>query len=252
MMMIDAEHPPLTPAGAAPAAQDVDLALRAFLLGVLTRVALGLVLAGAVAYAASTVPIIRDQLFSLRGAGGHPAVGFTVLGVAAAVSPLLALGLFGGGPQTRLRSALLFWSVAASIGASFGAVLLVYTGVSIATTFAAAAAGFGALCLFGYTTRRDLGALRAFLTTGLVGLIAALGLNLLLGSAALAFALNIVGVLVFAGLVAHDLQYIKLMHHRARAAGADLAIAANTGALCLFLDFVNVYQFLLLASGQRR
>lgn len=249
--MIDVQPSPLTPTGAE-TVPDVDLGLRSFLLGVLTRVSFGLALAGAFAYGSSAVPAVRDQLFNVRALDGHPAVSFTALGLTVALSPLLLLGLLGGGPQTRLKSRLLFWGFSASIGAAFGAVLLIYTGISIATTFAAAAAGFGALSLFGYTTQRDLGAKRAFLTTGLVGLIAAMALNLLLGSAALAFALNIVGVLVFAGLVAYDLQRIKLMHRHARESGADLEIAADSGALYLLLDFVNLFQFLLLAAGHRR
>lgn len=251
--MIDAQNHRLPPAAAGASRSEVDLGLRSFLLAVLGKTALGLSLAAGVASAVSEIPALRDQLFRVQANGDHTGLAFTGFGMAVAFSPILLLLLFGFGRQTRVRSALLYWSVAASIGAAAGAILLIYTGASVATTFAAAAAGFGALSLFGYTTARDLSAKSAFLTTGLIGLVAAMALNLLLGSAALAFAINTIGVLVFAGLIAYDMQRLKLIYHHARENGVALEIATNMGALCLFLDFVNLYQFLLLAiSGQRR
>jgi hypothetical protein len=247
--MIDAERPLLsTPE----AAVQVDVGLRSFLRAVLAKTALGLTLAGGVAYAISSVPAVRDLLFHLRVSGQHTSLALTGPGLLVVLSPIPIL-LLSMGPQTRLRSAMTYWGMAASIGAAGSIALLTYTGVSAATTFAAAAAGFGALSLYGYTTRRDLSAARAFLTTGLVGLAVALGLNLFLGSAALAFALNVVGVLVFAGLIAHDMQRLKLIYRQTCETGDDLEIATYAAALCCFLNFVNFYQFLLLTvSGQRR
>jgi FtsH-binding integral membrane protein len=250
--MIDAEHRRFHRAVADVGAPDVDLGLRSFLLGVLTKVALGLFLAGGIAYVITASPALSRHLFTVRTQGDHTALGLTGAGLALVFSPILALFLFSSGPQTRLRSALLYWSVAATVGASSSAVLLMYTGASIVTTFAAAAAGFGALSLIGYTTHCDLSATRAFLTTGLVGLITSVILNLLLGSAALAFALNVVGAIVFAGLIAYDMQRLKLMYRGAIEGGVADEVATNTGALCLFLDFVNFYQFLLFTFGDRR
>jgi FtsH-binding integral membrane protein len=250
--MIDAEERPLLSPATPAAASEVDLGLRSFLLGVLSKVALGLLVSAGLAYVTSAVPTIRDLLFNTRVQAGHAAIGFTGLGLMVAISPLFALCLFGTGPQTRLRSTLLYWSIVSTIGASFGAVLLAYTGASVATTFAAAAAGFGALSLFGYTTKRDLSAGGAFLTTGLVGLVAAILLNLLFRSSALGLAVDTMGVLVFAGLIAYDFQRLKLMFHRSREDAVSLDVATNTGALSLYLDFVNLFQFLLALVGGRR
>jgi FtsH-binding integral membrane protein len=248
--MIDVNHP--NGPFAAAAKPQVDLGLRAFLQTVLAKVALGLLLAAAIAYVLTTAPACRDLLFHVRTVDGHAAVTPTGLGLLAALSPLMMLLLFSETTQTRLQSALLYWSVAAAMGASSAVILVIYTGASIATTFAAAAAGFGALCLYGYTTNRDLTAAGAFFGAGLISVVAALGLNLLLGSPAIAFAVNLAGAVVFAGLIAWDMQRLKLIYHHACENTVDAEVASNTGALCLFLDFANLYQLLLMAFGQRR
>ena len=249
--MIDANHRQLNTTAATPAAE-VDLGLRSFLLGVLTKTALGLLLSAGVAFLVASIPGVRDELLGVQEVEGVRRVSLTGLGMIVMISPVAALLVFGAGKQTRARSALLFWSFAAGIGASASVLAVVYTGLSIATAFAGAAAGFGAFSLFGYTTRRDLTPAGAFFTTGLVGLLVAMALNLMLGSAALAFAITIIGVIVFAGLIAYDLQRLKLVYDQARESETSLAVATNTGALCLFLDFVNLFQFLLMALGQRR
>jgi FtsH-binding integral membrane protein len=249
--MIDTDPAPIARSGALADLHTVDRGLQRFLQGVFAKVAGGLVLAGGLGHLIASTPL-RDLLFRMRAEGAHDPVGLTGAGLLVAISPLIALALFGGVPQTRRRSALLFWSVAATMGGASGAVLLAFTGVSIATTFAGAAAGFGALALFGYTTRRNLDPAGAFLSAGLVGLIVALGLNLVLASPAVTFAVNTLGVFIFAGLIAHDMQRLKLIYGHAAAEDADLVVASNVGALCLFLDFANLFQFLLAFTGGRR
>jgi FtsH-binding integral membrane protein len=250
--MTAGRQPPIASVAAALGTQAIDRDLQRFLRGVLAKVAGGLALAGGVGHLIASTPGLRELFFHLREEGAHDPIGLTGPGLILAISPVIALGFFGGGALSRRRSALLYWSVAAAMGGSFAAVLLAVTGISVATTFAGAAAGFGALALYGYTTRRDLGAWGSFLTAGVVGLLAALVLNLFLASPALTFALNAIGVFVFAGLIAYDMQRLKLIHGEARAQGADLEVASNTGALCLFLDFANLFQFLLAFTGARR
>jgi hypothetical protein len=142
--------------------------------------------------------------------------------------------------------------VAALLGASLGLVTLQFTGVSIARAFAVSALAFSSLSLFGYATRRDLTASGGFLLMGATGLIAALVLNLLLHSPLIALVIDAVGVLVFGGLVAHDTQRLKLGYAACAGDQGAMAVATNCGALSLFLDFINLFQFLLLMSGDRR
>ena len=143
-----------------------------------------------------------------------------------------------------------FWIYAALMGVSLSSIFLVYTGASIVQTFFVAAAAFGALSLYGYTTKRSLSAMGSFLVMGLFGLIIASLVNLFLQSSALDFAISAIGVLVFAGLTAWDTQKIKEMYFEAD----DVAVAgrkAIMGALTLYLDFINLFLFLLRFLGNR-
>jgi FtsH-binding integral membrane protein len=144
-----------------------------------------------------------------------------------------------------------FWVYAGLVGLSLSTVFLVYTGASIVQTFFVTAASFGALSLYGYTTRRDLSAFGSFLVMGVFGLIIAMLVNLFLQSSALSFAISAIGVLVFAGLTAWDTQRIKEMYFE----GDDVLVAgrkAIMGALQLYLDFINLFTFLLQFLGDRR
>jgi FtsH-binding integral membrane protein len=252
MNEVDRDH--LHPTVANTADPAVDLKLRAFMVGVYNKVALGLLLSAALAYMTSAVPAIRDTLFiTVTTHGARHLGGLTALGMIGACSPLLALAAFGmGAEQTPARSGLLYWIVVASVGASFGVLVLVYTTVSIAAAFLASAAGFGALSLFGYATQRDLAAHTSFLVTGLIGLIVASGLNLLLHSSAIGFVIDTIGVLIFAGLIAHDTQRLKMFYHQCEDDQTKLKTATNVGALSLYLDFINFFQFLLAFMGGRR
>jgi FtsH-binding integral membrane protein len=144
----------------------------------------------------------------------------------------------------------LFFVFSAAMGLSLSTILLVYTGTSIARAFFITAAAFGALSLYGYTTKRDLSAMGSFLIMGLFGLIIASVVNLFLQSSGFQFALSILSVLIFSGLTAWDTQSIKEMYY----AGDGYEIATKksvNGALMLYLDFINIFQSLLSLTGSR-
>src|SRR5690606_33945522 len=142
----------------------------AFMIGVYNKVALGLMVSAGLAYLTSSVPAARDLLFKTAPDTGL-LVGLTWPGVMTVLSPLIAMVGFGMRTQmSAARARVLYWSVVTTIGASLGVTLLVYTTTSVATAFAAAAAGFGALSLWGYSTKRNLGAAASFWVTGLIGL----------------------------------------------------------------------------------
>jgi FtsH-binding integral membrane protein len=143
-----------------------------------------------------------------------------------------------------------FWIYAAMTGLSLSYVLLAFTGVSVVRTFLITAASFGALSLYGYTTKRDLSGMGSFLFMGLIGIILASVVNIFMQSPAMHFAISVIGVLLFAGLTAYDTQDIKRIYY----AGDSRSIAekkAIMGALRLYLDFINMFLFLLQFLGNR-
>ena len=145
---------------------------------------------------------------------------------------------------------LLFWGFATVMGLSMSSIFLVFTGTSIAQTFFAVSVGFLGLSLYGYTTKRDLSGFGTFLIMGVVGLLVAMLLNLWLQSPAMMYAISAIGVLLFAGLTAYDTQKIKSTY--AYVAGTDMmGKAVIIGALNLYLDFVNMFTFLLNFMGSR-
>ncbi len=146
---------------------------------------------------------------------------------------------------------ILFWAFATVMGLSMSTVFLVYTGTSIAQTFFAVAAAFMGLSLYGYTTKKDLSGFGTFLIMGVVGLLVAMLINLWLQSPAMQLAISAIGVLIFAGLTAYDTQKIKSMY--AYVAGTEMmGKTAIMGALQLYLDFINMFTFLLSFMGNRR
>jgi hypothetical protein len=238
------------PAGRADMA--VDAGLRSFMLGVYNKVALGLVLSAALAYATSAVPAIRDLLFVTTPEGRL--AGVTPIGMAVQFSPLIAvlIGLFAMRNPSPRSSGIYYWTIVALIGAGLGFIGLLYTGASIASTFLVTAASFGALSLAGYTTKKDLTAFGSFLIVGLFGLIIASLVSFFFASPALVFAINVLGVFIFAGLIAYDTQRLKMSYYALRGDSASLAVQTNFGALSLYLDFINLFLFLLRIFGSRR
>jgi len=230
----------------------VDAGLRSFMIGVYNKVALGLVVSAALAYLTSSVAPIRDLMFVV-GADGRLA-GMTPLGWIVAFAPLgilLVSGFAMRNPTSGAASAL-YWTIVAFIGASLGVVGLMYTGASIASMFLITATAFGALSLVGYTTKKDLTGFGSFLIVGVIGLIIASLVNLFLRSEAVQFAVSVIGVFVFAGLIAYDTQRLKLSYYELGGNEAARGVATSYGALSLYINFINLFQFLLSLFGQRR
>jgi FtsH-binding integral membrane protein len=228
----------------------VDAGLRAFMLGVYNKVALGLIVSAVLAYVTGTVPAVQALLFQVDGAN-H--IGYTVLGMVVAFAPLAIL-LFQrfARQQTARGAAITYWTIVSLIGASLGMVFILYSGVSIFQTFLVTAAAFGGLSLVGYTTKRDLSGLGSFLIMGLWGLIFAMVAALFLHSGMLVFIINLVGVGIFAGLIAADTQRLKMMYYQVGGDRTAASVATSYGALSLYLDFINLFRFLLYFMGGRR
>ena len=217
-----------------------DAGLRSYMLSVYNYMASGVLLTGIVA-----------MLFASSGMAERVLV--TPLRWLVILAPLGFVMAMSFGLNRMKTSTLqaLFWAFAVAMGLSMSSIFLVYTGVSIAQTFFAVTAGFLGLSLYGYTTKRDLSGLGTFLIMGVVGLLVAMLINLFLQSSAMAMAISAIGVLLFAGLTAYDTQKIKSMY--AYVAGTEMmGKAVIMGALNLYLDFVNMFTFLLSFMGDRR
>jgi FtsH-binding integral membrane protein len=230
----------------------VDAGLRAFMLGVYNKVAVGLLLSAALAYLTGAVEPVRDLMFRVTADGR--AIGFSPLGMIVSFAPLAIL-LFAGfavrNPTPR-SSGIIYWTIVGLIGASLGVVVLAYTGASIFQTFLITATAFGALSLFGYTTKKDLTGFGSFLIMGLFGILIAMVVNMFLHNGAMAFVINVLGVLIFAGLIAYDTQRLKMTYYALGGDQAAMGVATNYGALSLYINFINLFQFLLAMFGNRR
>ncbi len=227
-----------------------DEGLRSYMLSIYNYMASGVLLTGLVALFVASSPSVNALFFAVRPNGGY---GLTLLGWVATLSPLaLVMTMsFGINRLSEGTAKALFWAYAALMGVSLSTVFLVYTGGSIASTFFATAAGFGALSLYGYTTKRDLSGLGKFLMIGLVGLVVTSLISLFVPSIAASPVFSAIGVLLFAGLTVYDTQKIKDMYFQV--AGSEFAgKAVVMGALTLYLDFINLFLFLLRFMGDRR
>ena len=230
----------------------VDAGLRGFMLGVYNKVALGLVLSGVLAWLTSSYRPVAELLYVLTPDGRL--AGFTLLGTLIRFAPLamIFVTMFTMRNPTARGSAILYWALVASIGAGLGVWLLAYTGESVASTFFITAAAFGGLSLFGYATKRDLTGMGSFLMMGLIGIILASLVNLFLHSPAISFVVSVLGVLIFAGLIAYDTQRLKMTYYELGGNAEASAVATNYGALSLYINFINLFQFLLSLFGARR
>jgi FtsH-binding integral membrane protein len=192
-------------------------------------------------------PYARDVLINAAGTG------MTAAGWLITLAPLAFVMVlsFGINRLSTGTAQALFWAFSVVMGLSMSTIFMTYTGVSIAQTFFATAGAFAGLSLWGYTTKRDLSGFGTFLIMGLVGILIAMLINIFLQSSAMAFAISVIGVLLFAGLTAYDTQRIKSMY--AYVAGTDfMGKSVIMGALSLYLDFVNMFMFLLQLFGGRR
>jgi uncharacterized protein len=219
------------------------------MLGVYNKVALGLMLSAALAYLTGSFAPVRDLMFTV--ANGR--VGYSILGLVVAFAPLAVLLLTGFARRVTPKSAnITYWTVVCLIGASLGVVVLRYTGTSIGETFLLTATSFGALSLVGYTTKRDLNAFGSFLIMGLWGLMGAMLINMFLNNSMMALIVDVIGVLIFAGLIAYNTQRLKMTYYQLQGDDAGMSVATSYGALSLYLDFINLFQFLLALFGNRR
>jgi uncharacterized protein len=230
-------------AGARGAAYDAGL--RSYMLSVYNYMASGVLLTGIVAL-----------LFSWGGETS-PAYALAVNGGAlkwiVALAPLGFVFALSMGQQRMSQGTMqiVYWAFAAVMGLSLSTIFLVYSPMAIAQAFAATAAGFAALSLYGYTTKRDLSAFGTFLIMGVVGLLVASVINMFVQSGPLGLVISFVGVLLFAGLTAYDTQKIKSMYDQV--AGTDMqGRVVIMGALSLYLDFINMFLFILRLFGSSR
>ncbi len=218
----------------------VDAGLRSYMLSVYNYMTSAVLLTGVVAFLFANSPLFLPVMTSpLRWLVMLAPLGF-----------VMALS-FGINRMSTQAAQLLFWGFAVVNGVSLSGIFAVYTGASIAETFFATSAAFAGLSLYGYTTKRDLGPIGTFLIMGVFGLIIASVINLFMHSSAMSLIISVLGVLIFAGLTAFDTQKIKNIY--IQVAGSDLiGKSAIMGALTLYLDFINMFLFLLRLMGDRR
>src|SRR4051794_40598996 len=232
----------------------VDEGLRSYMLSVYNYMSAGIGLTGLAAYVISAMAVTS-------AVGGH--VVLTPVGQMLYQSPLKYVVMFAPLAFVWYLSArvykmsvasaqLAFWLFAAVMGLSLSSIFLVFSGQSITQVFFVTAAAFAGLSLVGYTTKRDLSGWGSFLIMGVIGVLVASVVNLFLQSNAVQFAIAVIGVLVFAGLTAYDTQRIKTGYYRLSGDATAVAKGAIMGALSLYLDFINMFIFLLQLFGSRR
>jgi FtsH-binding integral membrane protein len=219
----------------------MDMGLRSFMLKVYNYMASGLALTGIVAFLTASSPTMVKLIF------GSPLVWVVML------API-GLVFFLSFRIAHIKSGTahaIFWLYAGLMGLSLASVLLVYTGVSVTRTFFVVAATFGAMSLYGYTTKRDLSGLGNFLLMGLIGILIAGVVNIFLQSSMMHFVISALGVLIFVGLTAYDTQKVKEMYWEADEEGMGEK-KAIIGALTLYMDFINLFIYMLQFIGDRK
>ncbi|MCJ7420612.1 Bax inhibitor-1/YccA family protein [Sphingomicrobium astaxanthinifaciens] len=220
-----------------------DAGLRKYMLSVYNYMASGVLLTGIVA-----------MLFYSSGMAASVFMGGGILPWVIILSPLAIIFAMSFG-QNRMSTGtlqLMFWGFATLMGLSMSTIFLRYTGISIAQTFFAVTAAFAGLSLWGYTTKKDLSGWGTFLIMGVVGLLVAMLLNaFVFQSGAMSLAISAIGVLIFAGLTAYDTQKIKSIYNYVARDANLMQRAIIMGALNLYLDFINMFQFLLSFMGSQ-
>ncbi len=239
-------------ARAVPRTAEIDEGLRAYMIRVYNYMAAGVGITGVVAYLTYTMAVVETatgvQLTDFGAFMFTSAFRWVVI-----LAPLGMVFYLGAriGHMSLAGAQTAFWIFAGLMGLSLASIFLVYTQASISRVFFISAASFGALSLYGYTTKKDLTGWGSFLFMGLIGIIIAMLVNIFLASSALDFAISVIGVLIFAGLTAYDTQRIKEMYF----VGDDGTVAgrkAVMGALSLYLDFINLFLMLLRLFGNRQ
>ncbi len=222
------------------AGREIDQGLRAYMLRVYNYMGSALALSGIVALAIASSEAAQQVVFG---------TGLMWVFILAPLAFILVMN-FGLNKMKASTLQMVFWAFAATMGVSLATVLMAYTGASVARVFFITAGTFGAMSLYGYTTKRDLTGIGNFLFMGLIGIIIASVVNIFLASSALHFAISVIGVLVFVGLTAYDTQKIRQMYY----AGDGHEVSqkkAIMGATTLYLDFINLFFMLMHLFGQR-
>ncbi len=229
-----------------------DQGLRAYMLRIYNYMASALALTGIVSMAAAQSPEFLGALFNVQN--GH-ATGMSGLGMLLMVAPVglvLWLGM-GINRMSTTTAQAIYWTYSVLIGLSLTPIFLIYTGESIARTFFVTAGTFGAMSLYGYTTKRDLTGFGSFMVMGLIGLLVASVVNIFLHSSALMFAISVIGVVIFIGLTAWDTQKLKNMYYQMSGSSSEMVAKMSIlGALNLYMDFINIFLYLLRFMGDRK
>ena len=242
---------------------EIDAGLRAHMNKVYGTMSVGMLITALAAWAIAGLAVTSDP--TATGIAIREGEYLSSLGAAIYTTPLrwvvmfapLAFILFGWGAVMRRASAagvqLAFFIFASAIGISMSSIFLVFTDFSIVQTFVVTAIAFAGLSLWGYTTKKDMSGMGTFLIMGVIGLIAAMIINIFLQSPAMMFAISAIGILIFAGLTAYYTQAIKAeyVQHAAHGDQEWLDKAAYDGALSLYISFLNLFQFLLMFMGQQ-
>jgi len=228
-----------------------DAGLRAYMLRVYNYMLAGLALTGGAVLAVLNTPLM--QLFFTVDPSGQFITGMSILGWIAALAPLGMVFFLSFRIQSMSFSSaqITFWVFAALMGIGLAPIFLMYTGASVARVFFITSATFGAMSLWGYTTKRDLTGWGSFLFMGLIGIIIASLVNMFMQSSMMEFVISVIGVVIFTGLTAYDTQKIK-ESYSASMSGEIAGKTAIMGALRLYLDFINLFLMLLRLLGARR
>lgn len=230
-------------------AVSMDAGLRAYMLQIYNLMAIGLVLTGLTSWIVASVPALTMIFFGYN-AQGH--LQPNILGIIAIFAPLGFSLLFGFGLQSMKASTArsLFVAFSVVMGISLSTIFMAYTAESIARTFFVTAGTFLGVSLWGYTTKRDLTGFGNFMMMGLIGIVLASIVGFFFQSSALQFAISVLGVVIFTGLTAWDTQELKEMYATSNSSEASAKLAV-LGALNLYMDFINLFLFLLRFLGRR-
>lgn len=231
-------------------AAPIDAGLRQYMLRVYNYMASGLLLSGLVAFFTVNSGL-ANAFFKVTETGRL--AGYTGLGWVAILAPiglLFGMSYAARNGKTGLVQGL-YWAFTGLMGIGLSNILMMYTGVSVVRVLLITAIAFGGLSLYGYTTKRDLSPMRTFLVMGLIGLLVASVVSIFVASTMLQFVISAVGVLLFAGLTAYDTQTIKGQYFEVQGSTVENT-SAVMGATTLYLDFINLFQFLMMFLGQRR
>lgn len=243
-------------AGAGVRTAEIDEGLRAHMTQVYSTMSIGMLITAATSWAISGLSMTTDPSTGAQALTGlGQAIYASPLKWVIMLAPLAFVFGFSAGinRMSAATAQTVFYAFAAVMGLSLSSIFLVFTGTSIVTTFLVTAIAFASLSLYGYTTKKDLSAMGTFLMMGVIGLVVAMLINLFVASSALQFAISVIGVLIFAGLTAYDTQNIKNTYIQMAHSGDQewLGKAAIMGALSLYLDFINMFMFLLQFLGNR-